>query len=295
MSIDPGPRRKPLTATLAIALLLSVALGVSAQESDAKTRRQFDASALTSKWRVEVGGSLSSFDTNAAYSPAGLGGAVVILESTLGLDEEITNLFLNAGYRFNRRHSIELEYTDLGRDAIRIIDEEIDWGDYVFRASGTVESKLDTKIFRLRWKYDFSDSGRLNAGFSAGLSTFNLGLELRGEARLEDDEGGEWVEGAVEGVDLIAPVPVIGFYLDYALSPRWILSFNAEFIDLDVGGKAGRVVLSRFNFQHSFTELFSLGLGIGGIDIEYSAEKEGDRFGVEYRITSFDAFLAFTF
>jgi len=288
-------RRLSAAARLLGAAMLMTPLIAAADDGGEGRRKEFDSRPLTSRWNVEGGASLTAYDTSAAWSPAGLAGAVIVLEDVLGLEEENSTFALRVSYRFNRRHAIEFLATDLERKATRTIDAEIEWGDYVFRAEGRVTSELTTNIYRLKWKYDFSDSGRLNTGFSAGLSTFDLGLRLTGEARLEDDTGDEWVEGVVEGAEAIAPVPVIGFYLDYALSPRWILRFSTDAMDLSIGAQSGRVFQSHFGFQYCFSDLIAAGVNLGGMDLEYRADESDEKFGVSYRVKSIGAHLAFSF
>jgi hypothetical protein len=275
-----------------MAAMLLVAAAAKAQDDEAASTA---VQRLNSTWRVAVGTNLIDFDTVAAWSPKGLAGAVIILEDALGLDQQSSTGALEVGYRINRRHSLSLSVTDLERTASRTIDEEISWGDYIFRANGTVSSELDTRIFRLMWAYDFSESDRLQAGVLAGLSTFDLGLKLEGEARLEDGEGEEWVEGVVEGADAVAPVPVLGFYLGYALTSRGILRLEADLIDLSIGSHSGRVLEASFSYEHSFSKLVGIGVGIGGTDLEYQSDEDDERFGIRYRFSYAGAYLNFTF
>lgn len=290
------PNRCKLFTGIGVAALCLVAtVGATADGDSGPARKDFDTGPLTSKWSVELGGSLTTYDTSAAWSPAGLAGAVIILEDVLGLEEENNTYALRVTYRFSRRHAIEFLATKLERRASRAIDAEIEWGDYVFRAFGLVTTELATDIYRLKWKYDFSDSARLNTGFTAGLSTFYLGLKLEGEARLENDDGAEWVEGVVEGASGIAPVPVVGFYLDYALSQRWILRFSSDAMDLNIGGQSGRVLQTYFGFQYCFSNLFAIGIDLGGMDLRYEADEDDERYGVNYRVKSIGAHVGFSF
>lgn len=198
----------------------------------------------------------------------------------LGLEERTNTYILGVTYRINHRHSLGLSVTDLRRTASRILEGEIEWGDYVYRANATVRTELDTRVYKVTYRYDFSDMDRLNAGFAVGLSTFDLGLTLSGEARLETSEGEEWFEGVVEGASAVAPVPVFGFYLDYALSPRWIVRFQSELIELSVGDYEGRVFEGDLALEYGFTDVFAAGLALGGTDIEYRSDEDGERFGI---------------
>lgn len=284
-----------LVVVVILGLASAAAVAQELTDEVVTKREEFDAKPLTSKWTVRVGGSLSSFDTSVAWSPAGLGGSVILLEETLGLESSTDNFMLGLDFRFNGRHSIEFAATDVRRSALKEIDEEIEWGDYLFRAHGEMRSQLNMSVASLKYKYDFSDSGRLNAGFSAGLSTFSIEAVISGEARLEDDDESEWVEGVVERADVIAPVPVFGFFLEYAATPRWILRSYAELIDLEVGDHAGRLIQVGMTAEYVLTDTFGVGVGLGGIDLEYRGEKKKEKFGVDYKVKSLGAYLSWVF
>jgi len=276
--------RRRVVAACSLIACLQLAAIAGAGDTASSDREDFEAVALSSPWRLELGGAFNTFDTSAAWSPKGLAGAVIVLEDTLGLEEQTSTFGLRISHRFNRRHSLQLSASDLRRTAARTIDADIAWGDYVFRAEGTVVSELTTRILRLKWSYDLSDSDRLSAGFSAGLSTFDLGLKLKGEARLEDETGEVWVDGVVEGADVIAPVPVAGFFLEYALTPKWSLHFDTEAIYLELGGQRGRVLLSEFTMEYSFNHRIGVVVGVSGTDLEYRGDEGDEKFGIDYRI-----------
>ncbi len=258
-------------------------------------RTDFAVATMTSDWRITVGGTLTVFDTSAAWAPQGLAGAAILLEDTLGLDERTETFFLGAEYRINLRHSLALSVTELGRAATRVIDDEFEYGDYVFRAEGEVATDLETTSVRLIWRYDFSDTDRLNAGVLAGLSTFDLGLTLSGEARLESDDGDEWVEGIVEGASFIAPIPVVGFFLDYALSPRWVLRFDVDLVDLSIGSHEGRVFEAGLNLEYVATPWLGLGVGLGGSDLEYRSDRDDEKWAIRYQFNQLGVYACFVF
>jgi len=158
-----------------------------------------------------------------------------------------------------------------------------------------IDTRLDTRIVRFRWEDDVSDSRRLDAGLSAGLSTFEIGVGLRGAGVIVDDDGPRFEDEAEEGSDFIAPVPVIGFYLDYAFTPRSILRASAESIELSVSQNRGRVVTTEIALEYSVSRLVGLGLGLGHQSIEYGKNTEGKRLQARYQVQSLNAYLSFSF
>jgi hypothetical protein len=241
-------------------------------------------------------GSLNTLATEAAWAPAGTGGAIIVLEKALGLDEQVQTFNLGAVYRLNRRHSFEVKATDLRRSATKQIDHEIEWGDYVFRAEGRVTTGFDTTFVDGLWKYDFSDSARLNTGFMAGFSVLWLGVSLEGEARLEGSGGSEWVEGAVQGADVLAPLPVVGFYLDYAISRRWLVRFDSSaLIDVSIGGHRGRLRQVHFACEYVVNDLVGVGFGASSLGIAYGQNQQDGQLAVSYSVKSGSVYLSFAF
>jgi hypothetical protein len=275
---------------------LSLVATARAGDDDEKTRPDIHVNQLTATWNLHLGGSLNTLGTEAAWAPAGTGGAIIILENTLGLDEQVETFNLGATYRLNRRHSFELRATDLRRRATRTIDDEIEWGDSVFLAEGSVSSEFDTTFVDVVWKYDFSDSARLNTGFLAGFSVLWLGVSLEGEARLESSEGSEWVEVAKEGAEILAPLPVVGFYLDYALSRRWLLRFESSaLIEVSIGGHTGRLRQVDAGFEYAASDLIGVGIGVSSLGVAYGQNQGGERLAVNYDVKSCGAYVSFAF
>lgn len=259
-------------------------------------RPELRVNQLTSTWNLHLGGSFNTLATEAAWAPIGTGGAIIVLESALGLDERVETFNVGAAYRLNRRHSFELRATDLRRSATRTIENEFEWGDYIFRADGSVSSEFNTTFVDAVWKYDFSDSARLNTGFLAGFSVLWLGVSLEGEARLEDDEGSEWVEGATEGADILAPLPVVGFYLDYALSKRWLLRFDSSaLIEVSIGGHRGRLRQVNFACEYVASDLVGIGVGVSSLGVAYGQNQKDEQLTVNYDVKSLGAYVSFAF
>jgi len=261
-----------------------------------RSRPDFNVNQLTATWGLNLGGSLNTLSTEAAWAAKGAGGATIVIESALGLEERAETFNIGATYRLNGRHLFELRATDIRRSATRTIDREIEWGDYVFRAEGTVSSEFNTMFVDAVWKYDFSDSERLNTGFLVGLSILSFGVSLEGEARLEGSEGGVWVEGTAEGAEILAPLPVVGFYLDYALSPRWLLRLDSSaLIEVSYSGHSGRLRQIHLACEYVASDLIGVGVVASSLGVAYSQNQEGERLAVDFSVKSFGAYLSFAF
>lgn len=281
---------------LSLSLALVAGAGVAdAKEEKKKERKVFEAKPITSRWRVVGGTALNSFDTSAAFSPEALAGVSVHLESDLGLEEETETWIAGATYRLSDRHRLEASVTDFSRDSVRVIDQQIEWGDVVYDVGATVTSNFDSSLFKFKWKYSFADTGRLDAGLSAGLSTFDFDVSLAGEGLIDDGMGGQVLAQTKEGAAFVAPVPIFGFWVDYAFSPRWIVRLNAEAIDLSIGAHNGRVLQSNYLAEYYVSKLVGLGFGLTSSSITYSQNTQEQQIGFDYKVKSFAGYLSFVF
>jgi len=197
------------SSTLLVLLLLVLATPTIAAEKKPHKRKEFDATPITSRWRVWAGGGFNAVNTEVGFTPTGLIGGLIRLEDDLGLEENVDSYALGASVRIGRHHRLQLALTDIDRTSHQRLDKSFEFGDYIFDVGAEVRTEFRTTMTKFKWRYSLSNSGRLDAGLTAGLSTFRLAIALEGEATLHIDgeEQGELVE-ATEGQQFLAPVPL---------------------------------------------------------------------------------------
>lgn len=282
-------------AMLFLLVVASAALPVIAEQAAEST--ESIPRSLNARWQVYAGGNLTNFDTEASLASGSAPvGIIVRLEDDLGLASRVNTFVAGLRYRINPRHLLEFNYTDLSRSATRVIGADLEFGDVTFLAGANVASRFDIRLLKFKWKYDFSTSPELNAGLTVGLSSFGMDLGLQGEGEVQVGDDVVYFEDAEEAAELIAPVPVIGFYLEHAFSRKWAIRLLADALELSINGDSGRIVEASFNAEYAFTPLFALGFGIGNQDVTYrSDDQDGKALDVAFRIESFIAYANFSF
>jgi hypothetical protein len=285
---------KQLACWVGLVVLFATCSTASAAESNGKNPK-YVGTQITDRWVVRAGIFSAAFDTEAAYAPATVLGAIIRLESDLGLESQVDTAIVAGRYRFNDRHQIGFSYASLDRSAAKVIDEDIPFGDYVFKAGSGLATKFGTSMFRVKWKYNVAEGDRLAAGFGLGLSTFAIDLGLNGSIEVDDGSGGQVLRTAEEGGDFIAPVPLIGMWIDYAIMPRLLVRASVEAVSFSISGNSGRVLDSAFLLEYYFTRLFGLGFGLTSTDIEYGKDEDNKFLRVNYRIDAFQTYLSFVF
>jgi len=253
---------------LAIASLLLV-LAAPALVHAQLPGQDHDSRVLSDRGGINLGGYLVDFRTSASIGVGGVLGGYVELENQLGLPDSKNIARLDGFYRFASKHAINYGLLGVSRDGQGVLSESIEFEDVTFEAGALVTSEIDMALLRATYQYSFSNDGKLNAGLEVGLASFYFDLQAEGIGTVDNGQGGTVEEFRTVQTDLIAPVPEIGFFLQYALRPRLIVRARAAFFDLSIGDHSGRLLDTGINLDWYFNQHFGIGVGFDGVDLRY--------------------------
>jgi len=238
---------------------------------------------LGDRWNVRLFGNLSELTSDV--SAGRQLGALINLEELLGFDEQIGSWSFDAFYRLskNRKHTIRVAYVDFSRDAYAAISGTIPIFDVEF--VGEVASDFGNQVGTVSYQYSFTNSKKTEAGILAGVGFYRYSLSLAGRYILDNDPTLEEFGSRSENV--LAPVPTVGFFVNYALMPNLILDLRTSFIDLAIGDHEGRIFNTYGNVTWYFLRNFGIGLGLSSSDVVYENTGGDNRIKVDLRQTSF--------
>ncbi len=238
---------------------------------------------LGDRWNVRLFGNLSELTSDVSAGQEL--GALINLEELLGFDEQITTWSIDAFYRFskNRKHTIRLAFADFSRDAYAAVTGTIPIFDVDFL--GEVSSDFGNQVGTVTYQYSFTNTKKTEAGILAGLGFYKYSLTLEGRYILDNDPSQEEFGDRSENV--IAPVPTVGFFVNYALMPNLILDLRSSFINLAIGDHEGRVFMTSGNVTWYFLRNLGVGLGLSSSDVVYENTGGDNRIKVDLRQTSF--------
>ncbi len=283
-------------------LLAAVLIGCATPAiADPLEGQERESRILSDKWYVSVGWFGADISTDVAFGFGDFIGTSIRLEDELSLAENKDSTRLGFRYRFNRKHSIALGAFELNRTATTTIDEPIEIegpdGDGLrFNLGATVDSEIDNKILGIFYNYSLYNNGKIDAGLNFGLSTYDFGLSLAGEAELIDEDGNPigTTQARSGHSSVTAPVPVYGVFINYAIRKNVIFTFNSGALNLDVGDYEGRVADTRGSVEWFFTKHFGVGGGVTSTNVEVQKTGE-DPFRVDYSYGGFLLFLSGAF
>jgi hypothetical protein len=240
---------------------------------------------LSDKFQIGVGAFIADFTTDAAIGFAGKLGTQIRLEDDLGVKEDQSSFLLEGQWRFKPKHALGWSFYRFTREGTTILDEQIEIDDKIFVVDATLDTEFDSDTFALVYRYSFINNGKTEAGISAGLSTFNYGIEAEGEA-LIGDPNSPTTDVASADESLLAPVPNFGMYINHAFTPKWVLRLGAGFLNLEVDDFDGRFTWTRGTVDWYFIKHFGVGGGFASSNLKFTSSGD-DPWSVDYRYSGF--------
>lgn len=195
-------------------------------------------------------------------------GTSIDWERDLGGETSMTVPRIDGYYRFAPKHRVDFSWYKIDRGGTISSQRQLDFGDVTFPINTSLTSKLDTETTKLSYTYSFYRNPEIEASVSAGLHVTNI------EASLQSSGG-----ALAESNSVTAPLPVFGFRLDYALTPKWWVRGKYELFFLDsVQAYTGALSDFTISVEHrTFKHVgFGFGLNRSSLDLEVD---DGDTRG----------------
>ena len=218
--------------------------------------------------------STARVDANATTRP----GSTISLEDELDLADRKGTPYLNLGMRLGEKWRIEFEYYELNREATAVIGRSIDFGDTTFPIGTQLTSRFDSTVYRLTGGWSFYKEQDAEAGLALGLHVTDFETQMSGV--------GTGVLGGTgfqrEARDALAPLPTIGLYGTYAVSPQFLVRGRVDYLSLKYNDYDGSLVNWMVAVDWRFHKNVAVGIGYRYVDYELEADKSDFRGEVQY-------------
>lgn len=219
-----------------------------------------------------------------------LRGTKLSLEGDLGLRAHKGTPYALLGARLGDRWRLEFEYYALRRSGSRTIGRDVQWDDRTFPISTRLDASFESTIYRLTAGWSFLRSPQGEAGVAIGLHTTDFKLSLAGQAAI-----GATAALTADRRDQFVPLPTVGVYGTYALTPEWMLRGRVDFLPL----RSDRYEGSLTNLMAAVDWRFAknLSVGVGYRLVNYQVELSRSRFNGElnYRFHGPTVYLSAAF
>lgn len=211
------------------------------------------------RFSFKLGGYIANLESSVYIGSEALGlGASVDVEEALGLDSSMSVLRAEVSYRFgsSQRHMLGLKYYDFRRSSTKSLEAEIKWQDKTYPIGTTVDSYLNIAVLKAGYGYAFFQDDRISLAASIGLfiTPIEGGISAAGVGTTEES--------------IIAPLPVVGLQLDFAITPKLFLKQSLEVFYLEVGDFKGSISAFTIACEYNFWKNVGFGIGYDVFDLK---------------------------
>jgi len=207
-----------------------------------------------------------------------------------GLSEDDVSASLLFRWKFSEKWSVTGQYWGTENDGEAVLTENVTWGENVLRAGSNVGAGVSADVFRLFFGRElFTDADHHEFGFGAGLHWLQIKAYMDGEFFVNDQSTGF----RREQVNADLPLPNIGAWYWYSLSPRWLLTTHLDWFSASIDEYSGSLwdAGAGINFQ----ALEHLGFGLTYRYFKIDVDVDKSNWNGKADLTHEGPFLSATF
>jgi hypothetical protein len=249
------------------------------------------------KIRFGMGTMFANINTSGAVGKVdGIVGTYVNLEDVFNLPVRQSTVAGSAEWRVKGKHFLDFVFTQINREAGRVITENVVYGNYVFQANANVSATWKSSFPYVAYRYNFLEEKKVHIGGSVGISYLKMDAGLKANAGVTDLEGNP-VEGTIsESAGIEFPVPLIGMQVDWAFARRWTLRMFFRTLFINTQDFRGSHNMTGMNVDFFPTKHFGMGMGYNAIKVNLGKFTSDDLTGnFTYDIQGISLFFKGTF
>ena len=263
---DHRPQWKPIVSMIRSKYSLAVVLLLACSPFPANAELRDDLHPLLGgKIHIDLG----PFFPNKRLR-LGVDGSANVVQPLIDFNEELglksadKILSLDVGWRFANRWLLTAQYFESANNSAWQLEEDIEWEDLVFPAGSYAASGSGFSLTSLFVGRALDTKDRHEIGFGIGLHLIKISAYIEGTLI---EPGGE-VRFDREAVRTDAPLPNIGAWYKYSISPNWAFRARLHWIDASIDNYDGRVTNLSFGLNWRISEHFGLGLNYNDFELD---------------------------
>lgn len=179
-------------------------------------------------------------------------------------------------WRFRGRWSVLAQFFDSSDSGSAVLGEDIEWGDVVFGAGTGATAGIDFTLTRLFVGRQLDTSKYQDVGIGGGIHYLDIGAYIEGTIIV--NVGTAY---ARESVSESAPLPNIGAWYRYSISPRWAFRTRLDLLSASVGDYEGMLLNTSLGVNYQAFEHFGIGLAYNYFELDVSIKRSDWRGDIE--------------
>jgi hypothetical protein len=210
-------------------------------------------------------------------SENGVSGSVDFANLFGGKTVDTSSWRIDSLYRFNPKHSLGFTYYHVGREGQRTLLQDITIDNITYKAGAQVDSDIAISLYKLFYNYSFYHKENVELGISGGLYVADVNIALHGS--LTCTGGPSCTPGpvAVGGSSntLAAPLPNVGFLVNYDITPRLQAQGRIDWFYIDVPKFQGSMTDFYLGLEYRLFKHFALGTAFDrfNVSVDYTPKE----------------------
>jgi len=179
-------------------------------------------------------------------------------------------------WRFRGKWSVLGQYFESSGRTELVLEEDIEWGNVVFGAGSLAATGTSFSLTRIFFGRQLNTSKVHDVGLGGGLHWLHIASFIEGEILVNGTPA-----GARRSVSVEAPLPNIGAWYRYSISPRWALRARLDLFGADIGDYDGLLVNVSLGLNFQAFEHVGLGLSYNYFELDVGVDKSNWRGDLE--------------
>lgn len=243
-------------------------------------------------FKVRLGGYfMAKNDTVLTATTPYLIGAKVNLQDDLGMEAQTRSFRLDGHYRFTDNHMVEFSYYNIRTGNSNTLETDLNWDGVTFKAGTTVDAHLNLNIYKLNYAYSFYHSDKVELAWAAGLHMMDTEMGIKGNAFV----GNNNEEYANETVTFLAPLPVFGFRVNYAVTPRFQVNGTIDYFGISYYNYEGSLSDILITAEYQLFENWSTGIGVNMTSLYLEIDDDKTIYEVQQNLTGVLLYAGYNF
>ena len=196
---------------------------------------------------------------------------------------------MNFGWRFGEKWQLATQYFASSGSRKAVLDEDVEFGNIIFTAGSNVAAGSHFSMVRLFFARDFATANNQEFGIGAGLHFLELGASIQGDIIVEGRDN----LFHRESVRVSAPLPNIGAWYMYSLSPKWAVKGRVDWISAHIEPYEGQLINASLGANYQMFNNVGFGLSYNYFELDVGIRDTHWKGKVETIYEGFFAFLSF--
>ena len=190
-------------------------------------------------------------------------------DEEFGLSDFEATFSANIRWRFGKKWSLSGQYWSTSEKTQAILEEDIEWEDYIFKKGTNAQAGFGTTIVRAFFGRTFSTGPQHEFGAGLGFHWMEMTSFIQGEIILDDDT--TRFQRASVNADI--PLPNIGAWYMYSWSPKWIFQARLDWLSASIGDYSGGLWNAQAGVHWQAFENVGLGVYYNNFSLNVDVDK----------------------